>query len=93
MHCHPDQIKARRKNVRSLRNKVGGVVKEYYGNLANTIPPPGMVNSIFEKIRQGTESPHTIAEIMEKASRVGVAFNKGGLQLIPKDQIIFSGKK
>lgn len=92
--CHPSQLKKKKKQS----NKVDdfGVAKSYYGNQSNTINNGVSVlpvRSIFEDIRTGNETPETIEAIKEKASRVGPAFNKGGMQLLPKDQIIFSGKK
>lgn len=90
-NCHPDQLKARKK--KSNRPKDFGVAKEYYSTQSNTIAPSAPVKSIWEDIRNGNETPATIAAIKEKAARVGPAFNKGGMQLLPKDQIIYSGKK
>jgi len=88
---HPDQIKGRKKY--SNKPKDFDVAKEYYGNLANTIAPPVLVNSIWEQVRLHPESDAVMQAINEKRSRVGTAYNKGGLQLLPKKEIIFSGKK
>lgn len=90
-NCHPTQLKARKKF--SNKPKDFGVAKNYYADQSNSFAPSLPVKSIWEEIRTGNESPKTIADIKEKASRVGPAFNKGGMQLLPKDQIIYSGKK
>lgn len=68
-----------------------GVSKEYYGNLSNTIAPPVLKNSIWDKL--DGESPETIAAMKEKASRVAPAYSKGSLQLIPKKEIQYAGRK
>jgi hypothetical protein len=90
-NCHPSQLKKRKK--KSNKPKDFGVAKEYYSDQSNTIPPSAPIKSIWEDIRSGNESPQTIAAIKEKASRTAPAFNKGGMQLLSKDQIIYSGKK
>ncbi len=88
---HPDQLKGRKKY--SNKPKDFGVAKDYYGNLSNTIAPPVLVNSIWEQVRLHPESDAVMQAINEKRSRVGPAYNKGGLQLLPKKEIIYSGKK
>src|SRR4051812_4496779 len=88
---HPSQIKKRKKF--SNKPKDFGVAKSYYADQANTIAPPVLVTSIWEKLRTGNETQATIDQIKEKASRVGPAYNKGGMQLLPKKEIIYSGKK
>jgi uncharacterized protein YfeS len=69
------------------------VAKEYYGDLANTVAPPVLLNTIWEQIRLNPETEEVMDQILEKASRVGPAYNKGGMQLLSSDQIIYSGKK
>lgn len=94
-NCHPVQLASRKKKRGNLK-KDFGVAKDYYANQSNNIHSGASVlpvRSIFEHIRTGEETQATIEAIKEKASRVGPAFNKGGMQLLSKDQIIFSGKK
>lgn len=94
MGAHPDQIKERKKGRKSKKLVSTPKAETYYANLANTIAPPVLNNSIWEKIRTGQENPLTISAIRDKASRVAPAYNKGGLQLLnTRDEIIASGKK
>ena len=92
-NVHPTQLKKRKKS--SNKPKYDGIAALYYSNQSNNMNGAGVlpVRSIWESIRNGEESINTITAIQEKASRVSTAFNKGALQLIPKDQIIYSGKK
>jgi len=91
---HPTQIKSRKK----VTNKKSdfGVAKSYYADQSNNMTSGANVlpvRSIWEIVRNGEESPETIAAIKEKASRVGPSFNKGATQLIPKNEIIYAGRK
>lgn len=77
-NCHPSQIKERKKPVKKLTGF--SVSKEYYGNLANTVAPNPLDNSIWERVRKGEETPETIREIQRKATQCVPLFNKGGIQ-------------
>src|SRR6202007_3038745 len=84
-NCHPDQIKQRKKSPGKLKGF--NVAKQYYGDQSNNFPTNVSVlpvRSIFEDIRNGNETPETLAAINEKKSRISSAFNKGPLQLISK---------
>lgn len=90
---HPDQIKARKgKSEKKLMISTINVVEEYYGNLSNSISPPAYSNTIWDKIKDG-EKPETILEIKRKASKCLAPYNKGSLQFISDDMLIFAGKK
>lgn len=67
--------------------------KNYYGELANTVAPPVMNNSLSEKLRTGNESSHTLYQIKERASRVDIGYNKGGLQVLSKEELKNAGRK
>ena len=69
------------------------VADTYYGNLANTIAPPVLNNSIWEKVRIGQESTQTIRQIQEKATRVAPGYNKGGLQVLSAEEMKNAGRK
>jgi hypothetical protein len=69
------------------------LVKTYYGDLSNTIAPPVLVNSIWEQVRIGNESPETIRQIKQKAAMVAPGYNKGGLQVLSKEEMKNAGRK
>lgn len=90
---HPDQIKARKGKLPKISCKPQtGIAKDYYGEMANTISPPAYSNTIWDKIKDG-EKPETILEIKRKASKCLAPYNKGSLQFISDDMLIFAGKK
>lgn len=69
------------------------MAKSYYADLSNTIAPPVLLNSIWEQIRIGNESPETIRQIKENAAMVAPGYNKGGLQVLSKEEMKNAGKK
>lgn len=89
---HISQLKKKDLNVNHLpsyRVEANTEIKS-----SNTIPtwePNTYKKSVIEIL--GDESPQTQAEILEKMSRIQPAFNKGGLQLIPKSDLKTAGKK
>jgi hypothetical protein len=91
-NCHISQIKKRKP---AKKRMVGfNVASEYYANLANTVAPPVLNNSIWEQIRQGNESPETIQAIKEKASNCMPLSNKAGIQYTTdKKEIENAGRK
>lgn len=90
-NVHPNQIKKRKKF--SNKPKDFGVAKSYYGDQANTIAPPVLVTSIWEKLRTGNETAETIRQIKEKASRCAPAYNKGGFQVLSEKEMKHAGQK
>ena len=91
MGAHPDQIKERKKF--RPHPKVTFVGRNhYFDNLSNTIAPPVWL-LLSGKQYEPVTNRETIRQIREKAARVGPAFNKGGLQLIPTKEIKYAGEK
>ena len=78
---------------RKVNSKPSSVANEYYRDLSNTVAPPVLNNSIWERMRTGNESPVTLAQIREKATMVASGYNKGGLQLLSKEEMKNAGRK
>ena len=90
---HPEQLRDRKSKRRSTWKPSTGIAKNYYGDLANTVAPPVFDTSLSEKLRTGNESSHTLFQIRERASRVDVGYNKGGLQVLSKEELKNAGRK
>ncbi len=94
-NCHPDQIKDRKKTLPKISSKPKqGIAAAYYADMANTVAPPVLSNTIWDRIEHG-ETQATINEIHAKASRCLAPYSKGSLQYLGtnKDNLMIAGKK
>lgn len=89
-----EQLAKRRKPSKKKPYTDLKISKEYYGNLSNTVAPPVLLNTIWEKLRTGNETPETIQAIKDKANQCAPLYNKGGNQYSSsKDELKNAGRK
>jgi hypothetical protein len=85
MGCLPEQLNATKKRRGKLKLGFSGTAKEYFEEKPLTTVLQGDMNTATKRdvmTNLYKESPEVQRAILEKASRVGIAYNKGGYQLI-----------
>jgi hypothetical protein len=85
MGCTKEQLKSRKKSTGKCKLGFTGTAKVYFEekSLSTVLQgdkDTGTKRDVMSNIYK--ESPEVQAQIREKASRVGIAYNKGGYQLL-----------
>jgi hypothetical protein len=85
MGCTKDQLKSRKKSKGKCKLGFTGTAKVYFEEKSlNTVMQGDKDTATKRDVMSNIykESPEVQAQIREKAARVGIAYNKGGYQLI-----------